>query len=175
MKQIFLCHKDRQYNYVLKENFPSGHSGSFIYFNMHWVIVHSFWLMALGCKGNCNALANASLWESVIVDKKVFLNEFSEIYVKIRFNSWNQQMLDSDSLYDDFCGIHCLFALIRKQVTMVFPCVKMDEVPEVEKNRSLEGVRTAVGGFLQGLPVGAQAHSFRYGQVCVRVSVFIEK
>lgn len=55
--------------------------------------------------------------------------------------------------------------MIRKQVTVVFPCVKMDELPEGEKNRSLEGVRTAVGGFLQGLPAGAQAHSFRYGQV----------
>lgn len=50
-------------------------------------------------------------------------------------------------------------------MTVVFPCVKMDELPEGEKNRSLEGIRTAVGGFLQGLPARAQTHSFRYGQV----------
>lgn len=55
--------------------------------------------------------------------------------------------------------------VIRKQVTVVFPCVKLDELTEGERNQSLEGVRTAVGGFLHGLPAGAQAHSFRYGQV----------
>lgn len=60
-------------------------------------------------------------------------------------------------------------------MTVVFPCVKMDELSKGERNQSLEGVRTAVGGFLQGLPVGAQAHNFRYGQVCVRGSLFIEK
>lgn len=73
------------------------------------------------------------------------------------------------------CYLFCIVFVIRKQVTVVFPCVKMDELSKGERNQSLEGVRTAVGGFLQGLPVGAQAHSFRYGQVCVRGSLFIEK
>lgn len=86
----------------------------------------------------------------------------------------------STNAIDSLCGmmipmVFIVVFLIRKQVTVVFPCVKMDELPEGERNRSLEGVRTAVGGFLQGLPAGAQSHSFRYGQVCVRVSVFIEK
>lgn len=65
------------------------------------------------------------------------------------------------------CDLFCIVFVIRKQVTVVFPCVKMDELSKGERNQSLEGVRTAVGGFLQGLPAGAQAHSFRYGQVCV--------
>lgn len=53
----------------------------------------------------------------------------------------------------------------RKQMTVVFPCGDLDDLSKVERNKSLEGVRNAVGRFLQGLPEGAQTHGFSYGNV----------
>ncbi|XP_056001884.1 uncharacterized protein LOC125654160 [Ostrea edulis] len=51
----------------------------------------------------------------------------------------------------------------KKQVTVVFPCSNFDELICDERNRSLMMFRDEVDKFVQGLPTGARAHSFSYG------------
>ncbi|XP_061187865.1 uncharacterized protein LOC133195903 [Saccostrea echinata] len=131
-------HRDLRKEYLQLRGFINQGLLNIRLFNMQYTAFSAFFV------GSFGELCSRQCWEGL---DETACSTISGCY----WSDQTQQCADDNILPE------------TKKVTVVFSCAKFEELTKDERNKSLDTIKNEVVKFMQGLPTGAKAQSFTFG------------